>query len=153
MKKRSIILMSIIFALMLVAGTVAIISQEQLDTTITCNSDGITKEYEKISDTSKTVYWSGSDGFLHQKVCEGTWISTKTYAEEHKLSLEDITIDTTSESFVDEYGNKIILQDSFVVDKDTKTLNIEGKIYTIDYKPLIKCICDKEKGCSVNECL
>lgn len=153
----------IIFIIICLSAIVFALTSDELDYAYTCPSTQVTALFFKLSDTRQTGYYYDLKGDIQLYVCKDGLIETLKWAEENHIDTKELqlTKDIIS-SKEDEIGREIIPVSTNVaiptimVDK-SKEVVIEGKIYNIEYTPIIKevikCICEKTTGCKIQECL
>jgi hypothetical protein len=141
-------------------GTVYVLTKEQLPFTYICPANNVTGIFDRLSSTNKTGYWT-VNGTSKSSVCTNSaWITLTEWCKINKIDCKQFTEEgmiTNPElppDVYDETGAEIITTSTITIDK-TKTINVNGTILTIDYKPItvIKCICEKTIGCKIKECI
>lgn len=155
MKKVLIGITIIIMLISVVFG----ITKEEASIARTCTSDGVTKIFDKFSNTDQTGYVINPfTREVTQFICKGgKWLNTLEYAEMNKINIEDIVLNTDKQpDVIDEMGRDIIYAANPVIIADqNKQVVIGETIYNVQYTPVIveriKCIC--EKACTISECV
>lgn len=151
-------------------GTLFYLSQEQLNNTYICPLTNVTGIFEKLSSSNKTGYWT-INGTTKQATCTNSaWIKLDTWCVQNNINCSQFISNgiPIKESNFDEFGNEIIKTNTITVNQ-SKNININGTIYTIDYKPVIqkeyinvtqyvdrmvlKCICDETTVDCIKRCV
>jgi hypothetical protein len=136
------------------------LTKEESEIARTCTSDGITKIFDKFSDSEQTGYIINPfTNDVSQFVCkDGKWIPTIEYADMNKINIEDIIIDSEKmPDVIDEKGRDIIYSSNPVINaNENKQIVIGEKIYNVTVTPIIKevtkCII-QGKPVKIEECL
>lgn len=140
-----------IIGVLAVLGSLGVIyiTQEQADVSSYCNTTKVIAAFTSMSATNVTGYWNDINGTKKQSVCtKSKWIPLNDYMKANNLTVKDMAITPLTPSEKDEYNNPIISAD-VITFSDTNKVNIEGKVYTVDFKT--KCILGT--GCSVTDCI
>ena len=133
---------------------------EQYEQAVTCDVTTITYVFDKYDDGAQIGYMINivSGEATEYRCDKGLFVPTIRWCDENHIDIATIQIgDALKPSNNDESGRQIVYPTIPVVIDKSQEIVVNDKLYNITYitqvqQQIIHCICEKELGCTNEEC-